>query len=121
MRISIVQENPTVGDVKGNLALAKEAIQKLRSEDPDVIVFSEMFLTGYPPEDLLLREDLYKSIDRALNELSTYSPNIYLVIGYPKKDKNKIFNTAGVISKGKIEKEYYKQELPNYKVFDENS
>ena len=90
MRISIVQENPTVGDVKGNLALAKEAIQKLRSEDPDVIVFSEMFLTGYPPEDLLLREDLYKSIDRALNELSTYSPNIYLVIGYPKKDKNKI-------------------------------
>tara|TARA_B100000427_G_scaffold11895_1_gene9787 strand:+ start:2502 stop:4112 length:1611 start_codon:yes stop_codon:yes gene_type:complete len=119
MRISIVQENPTVGDVKGNLALAKEAIQKLRSEDPDVIVFSEMFLTGYPPEDLLLREDLYKSIDRALNELSTYSPNIYLVIGYPKKDKNKIFNTAGVISKGKIEKEYYKQELPNYKVFDE--
>ena len=110
MRISIVQENPLVGDVKGNLALAKKAIHKLRSEDPDVIVFSEMFLTGYPPEDLLLRDDLYRSLDTALNELSTYSPNIYLVIGYPKKDKNKIFNTASVISKGKIKKEYYKQE-----------
>ena len=57
MKISIVQENPVVGDVNGNLALAINAIEDLKKEKPDLVLFSEMFLTGYPPEDLLLRDD----------------------------------------------------------------
>ena len=62
MKISIVQENPVVGDVKGNLALALNAIEDLKKEKPDLVLFSEMFLTGYPPEDLLLRDDLFVSL-----------------------------------------------------------
>ena len=72
MKISIVQENPVVGDVEGNLRLALKNIDRLKKEGPDVVLFSEMFLTGYPPEDLLLRDDLYLSLDTAL-EKSTSS------------------------------------------------
>ena len=120
LRIGIVQENPVVGDIKGNTKLAIKCIQTLKNNsNPHVIVFSEMFLTGYPPEDLLYREDLLDDVDKSLKKLSKVSPNIYLVIGYPRKKKNKLFNSAGVIYKGSLQLEYFKQELPNYKVFDE--
>ena len=57
--ISIIQENPVVGDINGNLALAKAAIKSISKEDsPDIFLFTEMFITGYPPEDLILRDDL---------------------------------------------------------------
>ena len=71
MKVSIVQENPVVGDVEGNLRLALKALDKLRKEGPDVVLFSEMFLTGYPPEDLLLRDDLYLSLETALESKSS--------------------------------------------------
>ena len=63
MKIGIIQENPIVGDVEGNLNIALKSIEKIKKERPDIVVFSEMFLTGYPPEDLLLRDDLFQSID----------------------------------------------------------
>ena len=85
MKISIVQENPVVGDVEGNLRLALKTIDRLKKEGPDVVLFSEMFLTGYPPEDLLLRDDLYLSLDTALEKLAEHSPDINVVIGYPRK------------------------------------
>ena len=119
MKISIVQENPIVGDVEGNLALAINVIEGLKKEQPDVVVFSEMFLTGYPPEDLLLRDDLFLSLDKALNKLAKHSPDLNLVIGYPRRKNKNIYNTAGLIYQGEIKTEYFKQELPNYKVFDE--
>ena len=78
-----------------------------------------MFLTGYPPEDLLLRSDLLDSIDVAIEELAHVSENTHLVMGYPRKKGNNLFNTAGVIFQGKLSLEYCKQELPNYRVFDE--
>jgi len=119
MKISIVQENPIVGDVKGNLALALSAIEGLKDENPDLILFSEMFLTGYPPEDLLLRDDLFISVDKAINQLANHYPDLNLIIGYPRKKNQHIYNAAGLICGGGIKTEYFKQELPNYKVFDE--
>tara|TARA_B100000686_G_scaffold28496_4_gene28652 strand:+ start:528 stop:2138 length:1611 start_codon:yes stop_codon:yes gene_type:complete len=119
MKISIIQENPIVGDVKGNLNLALEAIEAIKKDKPDLIIFSEMFLTGYPPEDLLLREDLYISVEDALSTLASHHPKTNLLIGYPRKKKKQIYNAAGLISKGELKQEYFKQELPNYKVFDE--
>jgi len=119
IKIGIVQENPIVGDISGNTRLAVKAIRELEKKNPDIILFTEMFLTGYPPEDLLLRDDLLDSIDDAISELSNVSKSIHLVIGYPRKKGNRLFNTAGVIYKEKLLMEYFKQELPNYRVFDE--
>ena len=119
MKVSIVQENPVVGDVEGNLRLALKALDKLRKEGPDVVLFSEMFLTGYPPEDLLLRDDLYLSLETALEKLAKHSPDLNVVIGYPRKKNKNIYNAAGLLYEGEIKTEYFKQELPNYKVFDE--
>ena len=119
MKIGIIQENPIVGDVEGNLNIALKSIEKMKKERPDIVVFSEMFLTGYPPEDLLLRDDLFQSIDFTLKELAKHYPELHIVIGYPRKKNKKIFNAAGCIYQGEIKAEYFKQELPNYKVFDE--
>ena len=120
LSVGIVQENPIVGDIQGNLNLAKRGIKRLVKEgSPDVILFSEMFLTGYPPEDLLLREDLFSEIEKSLKNLAQEFPEIHIVIGYPKKEGEEIYNCAGLVFNGRVQKEYKKQELPNFKVFDE--
>ena len=80
LSLGIVQENPIVGDIKGNLNLAKNAIQRILSEEKvDVILFTEMFLRGYPPEDLILRDDLLVAVEEALEGLSKISPDTYIV------------------------------------------
>ena len=79
--IGIIQENPVVGDIKGNLELAKSGIEKLSNFSPDIYLFSEMFLTGYPPEDLILRDDLLDQTYESLLELATFKPDSYIVIG----------------------------------------
>ena len=118
--VGIIQENPIVGDIKGNLELAKSAIDALsQNSSPDIFLFSEMFMTGYPPEDLILREDLLDLTYEAVNELATFKPDSFVVIGYPKKEANSIYNCAGVLRNNSIITEYKKQELPNYEVFDE--
>ena len=118
--IGIIQENPVVGDIKGNLELAKVAINKLSIKNsPDIFLFTEMFITGYPPEDLILRDDLLNQAYDAVHELSHEKPESFIVIGYPKKEGNSIFNCAGVLRNNSIITEYKKQELPNYEVFDE--
>ena len=80
IKIGIVQENPIVGDISGNTILAVKAINELKKDNPDIILFTEMFLTGYPPEDLLLRADLLDSIDVAIEELAEVSKNIHQAI-----------------------------------------
>ncbi len=120
IRIGIVQENPVVGDIKGNTDLVITSIKDFgKKRPPDIVVFSEMFLTGYPPEDLLYREDLLKDVNQNLEEISKANKDVRIVIGYPRFKKGKLFNAAGVIYQGSIEHEYFKQELPNYNVFDE--
>ena len=120
LSLGIVQENPIVGDIEANLELAKQSINKILSEDKvDVILFTEMFITGYPPEDLILRDDLLKSVEIAIVELSKIAPETHIIVGYPRKIGHNIYNSAGVFYQNKILLEYHKQELPNYAVFDE--
>ena len=118
--VGIIQENPIVGDIEGNLNLAISAIEDLSSNgSPDIFLFSEMFITGYPPEDLILRDDLLKYAYEAVKKLSEVKPESFIVIGYPKKEGDLIYNCAGVLRNHSIITEYKKQELPNYEVFDE--
>ena len=118
--IGIVQENPIVGDIEGNLQLAINAIDKLsKQSSPDIYVFTEMFITGYPPEDLILRDDLLDASYEAVEKLCEVKPESFIVIGYPKKEGDSIFNCAGVLRNKSVITEYKKQELPNYEVFDE--
>ena len=119
--VGIIQENPIVGDIKGNLKLAINAIEGLFSAHGkhDIYLFTEMFITGYPPEDLILRDDLLNSAYDAIKELSLLKPESYIVIGYPKKEGDSVYNCAGVLHDNSIILEYRKQELPNYEVFDE--
>ena len=119
--LGIIQENPIVGDIEGNLKLAIESIEALYNENGshDIYLFTEMFITGYPPEDLILREDLLHSAYAAIKELGRLKPESYIVIGYPKKEGDCIYNCAGVLHNNSIILEYKKQELPNYEVFDE--
>ncbi len=118
-KIKLVQENPKVGDIQGNLDLAKSHINEAQKKGLDLIVFSEMFLTGYPPEDLLLREDFLNESERCSKELEELSREISIIIGCPLRDEENIFNSALFYQKGKLVKIYKKQILPNYKEFDE--
>ncbi len=120
MRIALAQLNFLVGDIQGNTKKIIQAINDARGKhNADVIAFPELSITSYPPEDLLYRPALYPAIDRALEEISEHSHDIDLIIGYPEKVDNKLFNTCAHLSAGKIQHRYHKQELPNYSVFDE--
>ena len=118
-KIKLIQENPKVGDIKGNLDLAKSHIIEAKEKGISLIVFSEMFLTGYPPEDLLLRDDFIEESERCSKELEELSKEISIIIGCPSRVEKNIFNSALFYQKGKIVKNYKKQILPNYKEFDE--
>ena len=118
--VGVIQANPIVGDIQGNLNLAISAIEDISSkETPDIFLLTEMFITGYPPEDLILRDDLLDQSYEAINKLTEIKPESFIVIGYPKKEGESIYNCAGVLRNHSIITEYKKQELPNYEVFDE--
>ncbi len=122
MRLSLVQLNPTVGDLKGNTDLIKYYLSKAEEEGADLVVFPELSLVGYPPEDLLLREDFLKKAETHLKEIISYTSSLesVAVFGYPKlSEEGFLYNTLGVAYKGRLLGEYYKTFLPNYGVFDE--
>ncbi len=120
MRILMVQMNPLVGDIPTNtenlIAAAKQGIEKHSAE---LIVFPELVLTAYPPEDLLLRPSLDQRIENALKAIQDAMIPAYLVVGYPGRVEGKLYNMLAVIYQGKVLKTYRKQCLPNYQVFDE--
>lgn len=119
VKIKLVQENPKVGDIQGNFDLAKSYITEAKEENLDLIIFSEMFLTGYPPEDLLLRDDFLNESERVSKELENLSKDISVLIGCPTREGKDIYNSALFFQKGRLVKNYKKQILPNYKEFDE--
>lgn len=120
LRIAMAQINVWVGDVGGNvdkiLAAAVEARDALAA---DLVVFPEMAMLGYPPDDLLLRLGLPTAIDAGLTRLNEEIHGITLVVGYPEYADGVIYNAAAVIRDGKRLGNYRKQRLPNYGVFDE--
>lgn len=120
LKIVMAQINPLVGDIQGNTELVIDTVRQAESEhSADIVIFPELTLTGYPPEDLLLRDSLELRINRALEAICSASLQAAVVVGYPRAMAGRVFNMAGVIDGGEITAEYAKQHLPNYKVFDE--
>ncbi len=117
--IQIAQINPLVGDVAGNATRIIAASAQARTAGADLVVFPELALTGYPPEDLLLRPEFLRRVEAALERLCAEVSGITLVLGYPRQAVGGLFNVAGVLRDGAVIAEYAKQQLPNYSVFDE--
>src|SRR5690606_31690301 len=116
----LAQINTLVGDIPGNTQRILDAARTaLDEQHADVIIFPELTLTGYPPEDLLLRSSLTLRVERALEEIQAARLPLAIVFGYPRKISGRLFNMAGVIQNGVLVAEYAKQRLPNYQVFDE--
>ncbi|WP_132978198.1 NAD+ synthase [Thiobaca trueperi] len=118
-RIQIAQLNPLVGDVVGNATRIIDWSVRAREAGADLVVFPELALTGYPPEDLLLRPEFIQRVETALERIRAEVAGITLVLGYPLRALGGLFNVAGVLRDGQVIAEYAKQHLPNYSVFDE--
>jgi len=120
MNIFMAQINPIVGDIEGNTQMVIESVRKAEAEhQADVVVFTELTLCGYPPEDLLLRDSMSTRIELARQKLAAQTFKAVVIVGYPQKIQANLFNMAGVLQKGQWLASYAKQELPNYQVFDE--
>ncbi|PSJ65573.1 NAD+ synthase [Kumtagia ephedrae] len=121
LRIAVAQLNPTVGDVAGNLARAREARADAARQGADLVLFTELFIVGYPPEDLVLKPALLAACERAVEELAadTADGGPGVIIGTPLKRKSGTHNSIMLLDGGKIVAERYKVDLPNYGEFDE--
>lgn len=119
IQIALAQINPVVGDIPGNTRLVLQGILQAKTLGARVVLFPELVLTGYPPEDLLLRPSLAQRIAEALQQVAQAEPDMYVIVGYPVHRDGHLFNAAGVFFGGKKLAEYHKQCLPNYRVFDE--
>ena len=121
MKLFLAQLNNIVGDIEGNLNKAIDVLQDAKKLDSDLVIFSELFLSGYPPEDLVLKKSFVSACKNALDSLITYSKEkeLGVIIGLPIYEKNKLFNAAAVIDKGQLIGFSKKVNLPNYSVFDE--
>jgi NAD+ synthase (glutamine-hydrolysing) len=118
LRVGLAQINPTVGDIRGNSRKISDQIARARDEGAALVVFPELALTGYPPEDLLLKTGFLDAARMALRELAAEAKDIVAVVGYPEQAED-VYNTAAVLADGDIVAGYRKMYLPNYGVFDE--
>ena len=119
MRITLAQSNFCVGDVKNNTDKIIETIESAKSSQSELVVFPELAITGYPPEDLLLRRALYRQIDDALRRIGSATNGIAAIVAYPSQTASSLYNACSVFMDGEIRSTYFKQNLPNYGVFDE--
>lgn len=119
IRVVLVQMNAHVGDIADNCARIIERVKEARGIGADVVAFPEMVVTGYPPEDLLLKPDFIEEAQKAVLGLEEASKGLTLVVGGPELDID-MFNAAFVLHDGKLAGVYRKRYLPNYGVFDEN-
>ncbi len=119
-RIVLAQLNLCVGDISGNLTKIIDAANKARDQmKADVIVFPELCITGYPPEDLLLRKAFIEEANQAFYEFKAKVKNIHCLISHPHATSQGLFNSASLIYNDTVLGRYAKQNLPNYGVFDE--
>lgn len=118
IRIAIAQINTAVGDLKGNVRKIISYIKKAKMRNADIIAFPELAITGYPPEDLLLKPQFIKDNISALEAVRLVTTDITAIVGFVDRGEG-IFNAAAIISNGRIIDIYHKRYLPNYGVFDE--
>jgi NAD+ synthase (glutamine-hydrolysing) len=119
IRIALAQQDFPVGDTTGNLFRARRCISAALAKEADLILFPEMAISGYPPEDLLLRPGFMHRCHAALEELAQGVSGIDVVIGHPWKHGENRYNAVSWIREGAVIGRYFKQALPNYAVFDE--
>lgn len=118
-KIAVAQINSAVGDMAGNAEKIADMAERARAEGAALMLTPELSLCGYPPEDLLLRSGFFRASDDALKQLSGRIEGMAVVVGHPVEKEGKRYNAASLIRNGRIELTYFKHELPNYAVFDE--
>ncbi|MBC8284158.1 MAG: NAD+ synthase, partial [Nitrospinae bacterium] len=119
LRIALAQMNSRVGDFNFNANKIKDQLKQARKMGADVVLFPELAITGYPPEDLLLKESFLKQSQKTLEKITPHSKGLTAIIGFAEKKGKGIFNSAALLGDGKHIGTCRKMLLPNYGVFDE--
>ena len=119
MRLALAQINTTVGDLDGNRARILERMVEAKESGADIVLFPELAITGYPPEDLLLRPSFVRAAERSLAQVARETHGIVAFVGVPHLDRD-LYNTCAVCAGGEVKALYRKRFLPNYGVFDEH-
>ena len=119
MRLALAQIDPVVGDLAGNRALILDGIEAARAAGADLVVLPELAVTGYPPEDLLLRRGFVRAAEGSLAEIARAADGLTVLVGTPLLDGDALYNAAAVCVDGAVTAYVRKQHLPNYGVFDE--
>jgi len=119
LRVALSQLNPIVGDLKGNVGLMSADYARAVQAGAQVVVFPELSVTGYPPEDLLLKGSFIADNRRALEDFAATTGECAAVVGFVLSEDGQLFNAAAVCVDGEVHTVYRKQLLPNYSVFDE--
>jgi NAD+ synthase (glutamine-hydrolysing) len=119
VRVGLAQMNTTVGDIEGNKALILDALAEGDEAGAQVVATPELGLTGYPPEDLLLKPSFVTHNRHALDDIARRTGDVALIVGFTDADKDGLYNAAAVCHRGKVAAVIHKQLLPNYGVFDE--
>jgi NAD+ synthase (glutamine-hydrolysing) len=119
MRIALAQMNTVVGDLDGNRERIVSRLEEAREAGADLVLFPELAVTGYPPEDLLLRPGFLRAAARSLDDIASQTRGLTALVGTPHLDRD-LFNACAVCSDGAVKAIYRKQFLPNYGVFDED-
>src|SRR5215212_7866906 len=118
LQIALSQMNAVVGDISGNERAILDAIGKARDAGAQLVLFPELALTGYPPEDLLLKEHFLRDTRAALDRIAAATEGIVALVGFPEREDD-VYNALAVLAAGAVQAVYRKVHLPNYRVFDE--
>ncbi|MCK4850758.1 MAG: hypothetical protein KAT11_05365, partial [Phycisphaerae bacterium] len=119
LRIALAQTNPTVGDLTANAQRIAELCSQARKAGAQLVVFGELAICGYPPEDLLLKRHFAEDNLRTVQELAGQCRDIPVIVGFAEPAEHGCYNCAAVLAEGKMVGVYRKIHLPNYGVFDE--
>src|SRR6202023_3814203 len=119
--ITLAQLNPTVGDVAGNAAKARGARARAQADGADLVVLPELFIAGYPPEDLVLKPAFQSACRAAIEALArdTADGGPAMLVGTPWVEDGKLYNAVALLDGGRVASLRFKVDLPNYGVFDE--
>ena len=119
LRLALAQVNPTVGDIEGNARIVHDAVERARAAEADVVALPELVVTGYPPEDLLLKPSFISANEQALAKIASSTRGVTAVVGFAHLDGD-LYNAAAVCADGEVRGVYHKHYLPTYGVFDED-
>ena len=119
IRVALAQLNFRVGDFETNVELISEAYERAVEQQADLVVYSELAVCGYPPEDLLLKQQFLDAARAAVDQIAARTSNAVAVVGFPELESDCLYNSAAICYQGSVKGIYRKQLLPNYSVFDE--